>query len=91
MDCTARTRRRPVRWTIKLTRRLATATSELDHQTFTHEFGAVERRVRLTRDDIASVHRVLVLNETEPVHELDIGNLTGAMACEVVRDILFCG
>lgn len=40
-----------------------------------------------TWDDIACVHVVLVLDEPEAVHELDLGNLAGAMGVEVVLNI----
>jgi hypothetical protein len=40
-----------------------------------------------TRDDIARVHVVLVLDEAEAIHELDLGNLAGAMGVEVVLNI----
>lgn len=77
--------------TVKLTRRLGTTASKLNNQALTHEFGAVERGVRLTRDDITSVHRVLVFNKAKAVHELDVDNLPSAMGSKVVCDILFCG
>jgi len=35
--------------------------------------------MKLTRDDISRVHRILVLDETESVHELDLGDLASAM------------
>ena len=40
-----------------------------------------------TRNHIARVHRVLVLNETEAIHELNLGDLAGAMGVEVVLNI----
>lgn len=47
--------------------------------------------MRLTRDDITSVHSILVFHKAEAVHELDLCDLSGAMGSEMVRDILFCG
>lgn len=41
----------------------------------------------LTWDNIPGIHGILVLNEAEAVHELDLGNLTGAMGREVSLDI----
>lgn len=46
-------------------------------------------RNKLTRDDISSIHRILILNKAEAVHKLDLGNLAGAMAAEMLLDILF--
>jgi hypothetical protein len=40
-----------------------------------------------TRNDIASIHSVFVLDEAEAVHELDLGNLSRAMSIEVGFDI----
>lgn len=48
-------------------------------------FGAQE----LTRNHIASVHRVVVLNETKAIHELDLGDGAGAMGLEMILDIFF--
>lgn len=33
----------------------------------------------LTRYDVARIHRVLVLDKPESIHELDLGNLSGSM------------
>ena len=40
-----------------------------------------------TRNNIASIHRILVLDEPESVHELDLGDLTSAMSGEVSFDV----
>ena len=40
-----------------------------------------------TRDNIARIHGVFVLDEAEAIHELDLGNLAGAMGVEVVLNI----
>jgi len=37
----------------------------------------------LTRDDVTRIHGVLVLNEAEAIHELDLGDLASAMGLEV--------
>jgi len=60
----------------------ASATGKLNGQAFTHKVGAMEGR-----NDIAGIHRILILNETEAVHELDLGDLSGAMSVEVALDI----
>lgn len=41
----------------------------------------------LTRDNVAGVHSVLILDEAETVHELDLRDLAGAMGSEVLFDI----
>lgn len=40
-----------------------------------------------TRDNVARIHGVFVLDEAEAIHELDLGNLAGAMCVEVVLNI----
>lgn len=45
--------------------------------------------VKHTRNYIASIHRILVLDETKAVHELDLGDLAGAMSVEVGFNISF--
>jgi hypothetical protein len=40
-----------------------------------------------TRYDIARVHGVLVLDEAKAIHELNLGDLAGAMGVEVVLNI----
>ena len=42
---------------------------------------------KLTRNDVARVHRVLVLDEAEAIHELDLGDLASAMGREMGLDI----
>ena len=44
------------------------------------------RKVR-TRNHVACIHGVFVLDEAEAIHELDLGNLAGAMGVEVILDI----
>lgn len=39
--------------------------------------------VELTWDHIAGVHRILILDEAEAVHEFDLRDLSGAMGAEV--------
>jgi hypothetical protein len=41
----------------------------------------------LTRNDIACVHGILILDEGETIHELHLGDLSGAMGSEVVLDV----
>jgi hypothetical protein len=43
--------------------------------------------MRRTRYDIARVHGVLVLDEAKAIHELNFGDLAGAMGVEVVLNI----
>jgi hypothetical protein len=40
-----------------------------------------------TRNDIASIHSILVLDKAEAIHELDLGDLSRAMSVEVGFDI----
>lgn len=44
-----------------------------------------------TRNDIASVHCVLILNEAEAIHEFDLGDLTSAMCLEMSLDVCLGG
>jgi hypothetical protein len=37
----------------------------------------------LTRNDVAGIHRVLILDESEAVHQLDLSDLAGSMGLEV--------
>lgn len=46
-----------------------------------------ERERKPTWNDIPGIHGVLVLDETEAVHKLDLGNLSGAMGREVRLNI----
>lgn len=48
---------------------------------------AGQSSVRLTRDDITGIHRILVLDEAEAIHELHLSNLPGAMGRKVGLDI----
>lgn len=43
--------------------------------------------VQRTRNDIPSIHGILVLDEAETVHKLDLGDLAGAMAGKVSLDV----
>jgi hypothetical protein len=45
----------------------------------------------LTRDDVTRVHCVLILDEAKAVHELDLGDLTGAMGVEMGLDLSLGG
>ena len=42
---------------------------------------------QLTWNNIAGVHGIFVLDETEAVHELDFGDIAGAMGREVGLNI----
>ncbi len=42
-----------------------------------------------TRYNITCIHGIFIFNEAEAVHQLDLGNLSGAMGTEVFLDILF--
>lgn len=41
----------------------------------------------LTRNDIASIHRILVFDEAKTVHQFDLGDFASAMGREVSLDI----
>lgn len=60
------------------------ASRELDDQTLSHEVRSME-----SRDDIPSVHGILVLNEAESIHKLDLGDLACAMGREVRLNVCF--
>lgn len=42
---------------------------------------------QLTRNDVASIERVFIFEETKTGHELHIDNLSGAIRVEVILDI----
>jgi hypothetical protein len=42
-------------------------------------------------DDVAGIHGILVFDEAEAVHQLDLGDLTGAVGLEVTFDLGLCG
>lgn len=48
--------------------------------------GGSQCRIR-TRYHIARIHGVLVLDEPEAIHELNLGDLAGAMGVEVILNI----
>lgn len=47
--------------------------------------------LKLTRHNVSCVHGILVFNEAEAIHELDLGNLAMAMRLEVVLNVLLGG
>lgn len=47
------------------------------------------RNVRLTWDNISSIERVLVLDESEPGHELDLSDASMSMFPEMLLDVFF--
>jgi hypothetical protein len=59
-------------------------TSKLHCQSLAFEVTAME-----SRDNVTSIHGILILDEAKAVHQLDLRNLTGAMGREVFFDILF--
>lgn len=46
-----------------------------------------EQRLRRTWNDVASIHSILILDESETVHKLHFGNLSGAVGRKVSLDI----
>jgi hypothetical protein len=62
------------------------ASGELDGEPLTHE-----RRSMESWDDIASVHGVLVFDESEAAHELDLCNLAGSMLLKMRLHICLRG
>jgi hypothetical protein len=40
-----------------------------------------------TRNNITSIHRIVILDEPESVHELDFGDVTGSMSFEMFLNI----
>jgi hypothetical protein len=58
------------------------ASGELHRKSLGHKLGSVE-----SWDDIAGIHGVLVFDESEAVHELDLGNLAGSMRREMRLNI----
>lgn len=42
---------------------------------------------RLTRNNVAGIHRILVFDEAETVHQLHLGDFPGAMSRKVCLDI----
>lgn len=58
------------------------AMSKLDSESFSHKVRSVKGR-----DNILSVHGILVLDETEAVHQLDLGDFSGSMCRKVSLNI----
>jgi hypothetical protein len=42
-----------------------------------------------TRNDVASIHSILIFDETKAIHKLDLGDLASSMSVEVGFDISF--
>ena len=42
----------------------------------------------LTRNHISRIHRIIILDEAEAVHQLDLCDVTSAMSLEVGLDVL---
>jgi hypothetical protein len=53
-----------------------------------YELGSGQRQ-NLTRDNIASIHGILVFDESKSVHELDLGDLSCAVSVEMCLDLSF--
>lgn len=47
----------------------------------------MEEKGRLTRNDVSGIHRILVFDEAKAVHQLDLGDFSGAMSRKVSLDI----
>jgi len=61
---------------------MAVAASELDGEALAHKHRSMKGW-----DDIPGVHGVLILNEAEAVHNLDLCDLAGAMLGEMSLDV----
>lgn len=44
-------------------------------------------KLKLTWNDVTGIHGILVLNEAEPIHELDFSDLASAMGAEVSLNV----
>lgn len=62
----------------KLDRSLALSVKDID-------------RAKLTWNNIASIHSILILNEAEAVHELNLCDLASSMSLEVSLNICLGG
>jgi hypothetical protein len=47
----------------------------------------VKKKGRLTRNNVSGIHRVLVFDEAEAIHQLDLGDLPGAMSRKMSLDV----
>ncbi len=50
-------------------------------------YSTSEEQCGHTGNHIAGIHSILVFDESKTIHELDLGNLSGAMAREVIFNI----
>jgi len=50
-------------------------------------YSTLEGSCGRTGNHIAGIHSILVFDESEAIHELDLGDLSGAMSVEVSLDI----
>jgi hypothetical protein len=78
---------------------IASSTSELNGQALAHEVRTVKGCVKchfvsargtvvgLTRNDITGIHSILIFDESEAIHKLDLGDLSGAMTVEMRLNI----
>lgn len=51
----------------------------------------MDRYGPLTGHNVTGIHRILVLDEAEPVHELDLSDFAGAMGREMGLDVSLGG
>lgn len=56
-----------------------------------HCMGFGRAREYPTRDYVASIHSILIFDESEAIHELDFGDLPGAVGVEVRLHICLGG
>ena len=54
-------------------------------------YSTSEEQCGHTGNHIAGIHSILVLNESEAIHELDLGDLPGAVSVEMGLDISLGG
>lgn len=59
------------------------------HVSYLRRQGLSQQENKLTRDNISSIHCILIFYKAEAIHKLDLGNLPRAMAAEMLLDILF--
>jgi hypothetical protein len=53
-------------------------------------YSTLEEQCGHTGNHIAGIHSILVFDEPEAIHELDLGDLSGAMSVEMALDVSFC-
>lgn len=58
------------------------STGKLNSEALSHEIRSVK-----SRNNVAGIHRILVFDEAETVHQLHLGDFPGAMSRKVCLDI----